>query len=228
MGNRSDETTPSIPPADGLEWRDGSGDRSDLAVADREMALRGLERARTLVQLHRGLPVGPDDAAGLAPATTRAFDRVRDAEALVEVNNAAFSWHPEQGGWDLERLDEALTQPWVDPSGILVHDPDPDAAGGPIDGFCWTRVHRAGEPEADAVGLEALGEIWVIAAHPSRHGTGLGSGLVLAGLEHLATRGLDSVMLYTEDDNHAAVRMYERLGFAVQRRRGGYLPQGRP
>jgi mycothiol synthase len=175
---------------------------------DEEMAAIGLRRVRTLVELRRPLPLDPASRAGIAGIRTRPFDPGRDTDALLEVNNAAFDWHPEQGGWDRARLAEALAQRWVDPDGLLVHDGD----DGVLDGFCWTRVHTDRQ----------LGEIWVIGAHPDRHGSGLGAALVAAGLDHLHERGLRTVTLFTEAENRPARRMYDRMGFALHETRGGY------
>jgi len=60
-----------------------------------------------------------------------------------------------------------------------------------------------------------MGEVYVLGVDPAAHGRGLGRVLTLAGLHHLAGRGLDTVLLYVEADNAPAVRVYEKLGFAV-------------
>jgi mycothiol synthase len=201
-----------IPPADRLRW----------AVlgphTDEEMSAEGLHRVRTLVELRRTLPVEPELAAGLPTITTRAFRPGADEAGFLEVNNAAFWWHPEQGDWDRVRLGEELHLDWVHPSGILVHE-GPD---GRLDGFCWTRIHPADDLMVATEDDPDLGEIYAIAAHPNRHGTGLGSALVLAGLDHLHREGLGIAILYTEEANDAARSMYDRLGFHLHERRGGY------
>jgi mycothiol synthase len=163
----------------------------------------------------RDLPVGPGDRGDATPLAVRPFRAGTDEEGVLLVNNRAFAWHPDQAGWDRGRLRAALDQDWVDLDGFLVHD-GPD---GRIDGFCWTRVHP---PTPDR---PATGEIFVIAADPDRHGTGLGRALVLAGLDHLAGLGLGEVMLYVESDNAPAIGLYRKLGFVTDHRDAGYAPR---
>lgn len=184
-------------------------------------------RVRTLVQMRRSLPLDEEARSGIPRIATRSFDPGSDAEALLEVNNAAFWWHPEQGHWDRARLDEALGQDWVEPEGILVHEASGRDGGqaGTLDAFCWTRVHPA-RPGNDAAEPEpALGEIWVVASHPRVHGSHLGPAIVAAALDHLHASGLGTANLFTEADNLPALRMYERMGFHVHEQRGGYMPE---
>ena len=66
----------------------------------------------------------------------------------LDVNNDAFSWHPEQGGWDLERLRRARETEWFDPAGVqLLYD------GNELAGFHWTKRHPDGTGEVYVVGL---------------------------------------------------------------------------
>jgi len=153
---------------------------------------------RTLLQMRMELPVDVD-----ATVETRAFIVGTDEAAWLEVNNRAFADHEEQGGWTLETLDQREREPWFDPEGFRIHE-----RGNRMAAFCWTKVH----PPVTGQDHE-LGEIYVIAVDPDFHGLGLGTQLTLAGLEHLAQRGISTALLYVDASSSTAVGMYERLGF---------------
>ena len=165
----------------------------DAAADDAATAL-GFRPYRDLWQLRCALP---NAASGLV---TRGFGP-DDLDAFVGVNNRAFHWHPEQGGLTAEAVEATMTEPWYDPDGFRLYHED-----GELVGFCWTKIHRDVEPN--------LGEIYVIAIDPSRHGRGLGKPMTLAGLEWLADQGLEYGMLYVESDNDPANATYAAIGFS--------------
>jgi mycothiol synthase len=132
-----------------------------------------------------------------------------DEPELLRVNNAAFDWHPEQGGWNLSDVALREAEPWFDPTGVLLAVDEEDPAH--VLGFHWTKVHAPGTGGADPT--SPIGEVYVLAVDPAARGRRLGPALTLAGLAHLRNRGLDDVLLYVEADNAAAVRIYRDLGF---------------
>ncbi|MFM8311877.1 MAG: mycothiol synthase [Ilumatobacteraceae bacterium] len=195
---RSDLLRPlmdALPAGSRVTWWAHDDDR-DLAGS------LGLVEGRRLLQMRVGLPVDePGDILA-----TRPFSVGADEANWLEVNNAAFAWHDEQGNWDLEMIRQREREPWFDPAGFLVHEVDGEMAG-----FCWTKLH----PSASGADPRPIGEIYVIAVHPRHRGTGLGRALTLAGIDHLATVGARACMLYVDAANQPAVTLYASLGFRV-------------
>jgi mycothiol synthase len=176
----------------------------DLPAAAALAKSMGLQRVRALWQLRMSLtdatipsPVYP------AGVTVRAFIPGADEEAWLAVNHQAFAHHPEQGSWTSDDLRLREEEEWFDPAGFFLAERD-----GQLAGFHWTKVH----PDGGEHGAP-IGEVYVVGVDPGHQGGGLGRALTLTGLAHLRDLGLASVMLYVDEDNIAAVRMYRALGF---------------
>lgn len=175
---------------------------------------RGFRAERSLLQMRVDLPLDPAVRRPTDPIPLRTFRPGIDDDAWLSTNNAAFAGHPEQGNWDASMLAQRLTEPWFSATDFLLYEET-----GRLVGFCWTKVHVETHPP--------MGEIFVIGVHPSHHGKGLGRRLVIAGLDHLATRSVDTGMLYVDSTNEPAVAMYESLGFRRHRRDvewSGHIP----
>ncbi|GAY09243.1 mycothiol synthase [Pseudonocardia sp. N23] len=178
--------------------------------AARLAATHGLTKVRELWQMRRELDEPLPAAEFPEGVRLRAFDPARDEAEFLRVNNAAFDWHPEQGGWGHEQVAQRETEAWFDPAGFLLAV-EGDGAGERLLGYHWTKVHPAGAEGP------AIGEVYVLGVDPAAQGRRLGGALTIAGLEHLRSHGLDAVMLYVESDNAPAVAVYQRLGFTPWR-----------
>lgn len=197
---------------DGLRvWAHG-----DLPAARGLAAAAGYAVVRELLLLARDLPVA--DAA--APAVPPVPDGLRlrpsvpgaDDAAWLALNARAFASHPEQGRLAQPDLEARQAEDWFDPAGLLLLErvgpgTTAGAAGGLV-GAVWTKV-PTGQPD-DA----RDGELYVVAVDPDAQGQGLGALLTQAALAHLARAGVRRAVLYVDGDNTAAVRTYERAGFA--------------
>lgn len=182
----------------------------DLPGSTELAGRRGYRRARVLLQMRRELTGPTRDPAPVLPEGVRVLPFVpgRDEEAWVRVNARAFADHPEQGRWTVEDLLLREREPWFDPAGFLLAWRGDPAAGGTLLGSHWTKVHPRGE-----VAEEAVGEVYVLGVDPAAQGMRLGLALTDLGLDHLHGRGIGQVLLYVDEDNAAAVGLYERFGF---------------
>jgi mycothiol synthase len=209
----------------------------DLPAAAALAASTGLSRTRALWRMSRSLHV-PLAEPRLAPGVSvRTFVPGQDEPEWLTLNGRAFADHPEQGKWTREDIDRRERERWFDPAGFFLTE-----RGGRLVGFHWTKIHPAGPAPADgtarsgdggqpgdsgsapsggtapagprARGRAPVGEVYVLGVDPAEQGTGLGRALTLLGLHYLRDRGLGEVMLYVDESNVAAIRLYESMGFS--------------
>jgi mycothiol synthase len=176
----------------------------ELPGAVRLAQTAGFTRFRALLRLRMPLAAVPDGEPAVPDGVTlRTFRPGADEEAWLAVNHRAFAHHPEQGSWTMADLRLRESEAWFDPNGFFLAERD-----GRLAGFHWTKVH-------DGDGGAPIGEVYVVGVDPGQQGGGLGRALTMAGLAHLRRTGLADVMLYVDESNTAAVRMYTALGFTL-------------
>lgn len=189
----------------------------------RELATRmGFTNVRSLWQMRRSLYAPIPDAPLPVGMFARTFVPGQDEAAWLALNGRAFADHPEQGAWDLDDLREREREPWFDPSGFFLAESEAGSANARLVAFHWTKVHGGhpshehddiGPHEHSGHGHAPIGEVYVLGVDPSARGSGIARALTVLGLCHLRGKGLGEVMLYVDESNAAAIRLYESLGF---------------
>lgn len=184
-------------------WAHGGGSGAEALATS-----MGFERVRSLWQMRRSLFAAVPGFELPSGVSLRPFVPGQDEEAWLKVNASAFAHHPEQGAWTMDDLLLRERESWFDPAGFFLAFRDSRLVG-----FHWTKVHGSSSSGHDH-GHELVGEVYVVGVDPSQQGTGLGKALTLVGLRHLRSRGLAQVMLYVDEANEAAIRLYSGLGFS--------------
>ncbi|WP_426717766.1 mycothiol synthase [Corynebacterium auriscanis] len=206
-------------------WAHGDG-----SEAQRFVATLDARRTRELLKMAVSCPPGSPRANEFAMMAERARKSLTGSgikvlsyaeaseklgvdyvdEEWVRVNNEAFAWHPEQGGWSVEHLRREKDTGWFDPDGVLmlwIDDENPECMG-----FHWTKIPLA-EREKDEG--QRVGEVYVVCLADAARGRKLGGPVTLVGMDYLMDRGVGEIELYVEGDNAPAVSTYGKLGFSV-------------
>lgn len=135
-----------------------------------------------------------------------------DEDGWLSVNNAAFNWHPEQGGQTRADIDAVVTAADFDPNTFVIAARDEEVIG----------FHQTKITDTDDEGR--LGEVYVVGVDPCIHAKGVGKALTVEGMRRMVAAGAETIELYVESDNAPALGLYERLGFHVAVAHVAYAP----
>ena len=97
-------------------------ERDHQTNTDAQQASLGRTRVRLLHQMRRPLPLSSAEIAETTSVYLRPFQVGIDDAGLLSVNNQAFAWHPDQGGWDQNRLQAQTLSSAFDPAMLLIHE----------------------------------------------------------------------------------------------------------
>lgn len=177
--------------------------RQDNTTAKKTLLKLGFRRAREYFHLEletagSQLPETEGLAVSLRPLQSH------EAALLTELQNRCFT-----GAWEfnpntVEEIARTINSPFCSPEDILLA-----CDGDRAIGYCWTMVLPA------ISGQPARGQILMLGIDPDYRGRGLGRAVLLAGLAHLANKGVQIIELTVDSENKAAFSMYKSLGFKV-------------
>ena len=183
----------------------------DLPAASKLAIANNFIKVRTVIQMSKALgeitPISDIDNA----ITIRTFLPGLDSENWLALNNKAFTNHPEQGNWSINDLNLRLKEDWFDEKGFFIAEKQNLMVGA-----TWTKIHGATSHQHDGEDSHdhpAIGEIYITAVDPSFNRVGVGKALTTTALNYLKYQGLNQVILYVDEENKAAINLYQSLGF---------------
>jgi ribosomal protein S18 acetylase RimI-like enzyme len=136
-----------------------------------------------------------------------------DVPAIAAIEEASFSHPGERFGLRRVRHLTISPRPMVIVAEMLA-EASHKAVVGWIAAFNWNR------------GKIPWGRIYAIAVDPAARGQKLGQRLMHAMMSELESRGASQIFLEVRPDNHAALRLYDKLGFAECRRLPHFYGRG--
>ena len=130
----------------------------------------------------------------------RTFELDQDEAELTSIQNAAFGEHWGFNPNTVEEIAARVRMNSTAPDGIIFI-----SNGESLAGFNWTLRN---ENENGSVGFVAMTGV-----HPNYRGKGLGTAVVVTGMEYLREQGVDGIELEVDSTNTPAVELYRKLGF---------------
>ena len=185
----------------------GAPDAQDVSLQELYEEV-GFRTIRHSFDMHIDLAPKPPEPAWPGGIAVRSFVQGEDDERVYDADMEAFQDH-----WEFapEPFDEYRVQyldhPGFDPSLAFLAE-----GGGQIAGYCLCRVHASGDPAHGYVSSLAVRRPW--------RRRGLGLALLQHAFGEFRRRGMTQASLDVDGENlTGAVRLYERAGMHVARRR---------
>lgn len=179
----------------------------DNVVAERLLSNLGFRFVRRFLELRLELSGvrSPEGEGFTLPC--RHLQRGEE-DKLAEMQNRAFA---DTWGYNPNTVEEIVYR-------LNAMDRSPEdvilvCEGDESVGYCWTRTN-VGE---GAAGATNKGRIYMLGVEPEYRakGKGIGKRVLLAGLAHLKSKGIEVVELTVDSENEAACALYESVGFKV-------------
>ncbi len=176
----------------------------DNVVAQSVVSRLGFEYVRRFLELRLDIAKVHCQALEQAALECRHLRRGEE-DKLTQIQNRSFA-----GTWGynpntVETITYRINQSNCSPEDVvLTYD------GDKVIGYCWTEVIYEGEAIS-----ERRGRIFMLGADPDYRGKGVGKEVLLAGLAHLKSKGLQVAELTVDSENKAACALYQSVGFEV-------------
>ncbi len=163
----------------------------------------GFRPARRYTEMTLDLRLAPSAESKHKNLSHRPLEPGTEAE-FTELQNRVFD-----GSWGFcpnttPEILQQLNAPGFSHDGVILAYIGTESAG-----YCWTaEILRPGHE-----GGTAIGRIHMMGIVPEFRGQGLGKQILRSGLDHLESKGIQTVELTTDNENLAAFSLYKRSGF---------------
>ncbi len=184
-------------------------EHSRIAILER-FGLQEVRRGWTMVRPTLDNIAAPQYPEGIR---VRAYRVGQDDRAAHQLDNEAFRDHWGHVDYPFELWEHYLVEPGNRPDLSIVAE---NSSTGELAGFCMLAIR---DEENKRLGTQR-GWIDILGVRRAYRRHGLGTALVLAGLGNLRESGMAQAVLGADSENlTGATRIYERVGFQVDRTR---------
>lgn len=160
------------------------------------------------------IPLSADMAPNLRP-----LNILRDLPAVADLIEICFSGTMDSSG---RQYVTDMRKPGGDNSFIKWANRAFESTSLPLSGYVWEENNRIIGNASVIPYLRNKKRVYLIAniaVDPGYRRKGIGRALTRRALDHARAKGVDEIWLHVRDDNSAAIKLYESLGFVERARR---------
>ena len=165
----------------------------------------GFKFVRRFLELRRGLAEVHLPNAKHIALPCRPLQRGEENK-LTEIQNRCFA-----GTWGynpntVEEIAYRLNLTNCSPEDVILVCDEENLVG-----YCWTTINK----EENTTLGRSKGRIYMLGVAPDYQGKGIGKQVLMAGLSHLKSKGLEVAEVTVDSNNRAACALYESVGFKI-------------